>query len=129
MTTTAARYTNHLPSFWANQNLPPYAVDTKCGLKRYDGKRTDLDVVHSGEPLTCEGCKATLSGWELLWENYFRTPFERCHLCGSVSADDPCRECDREIIDELVVAELADEAKATILLSSGIVESDQGGTS
>ena len=121
--------TNHLPSFWANQNLPPYAVDTECGLKRYDGKRTDLDIVHSSQPLTCEGCRATLSDLELLWENYWRTPFERCHLCGSVSVDDPCQECDREIIDEFVVAKLADEAKATIPLSSGNDESNQGGAS
>ena len=70
-----AKGINHLPALWANECLPPRMIDTQCGLKTYDGKRRDKDIVHSQRPLTCE----------------------------------PCRECNREIIDGIEQQVLADE--------------------
>ena len=104
-----AKAINHLPACWANQCLPPRMIDTQCGLKTYDGKRSPLDIVHSQRSLTCEACLATLTDQGKLWEEYMRTPDERCHLCGCQSVDDPCRECNREIIDGIEQQVLADE--------------------
>ena len=111
---------NHLPALWANECLPPRMIDTQCGLKTYDGKRSPLDIVHSQRPLTCEVCLATLTDQERLWEEYMRTPDERCHLCGWKSVDDPCRECNREIADRLTEQILAD----TVISLVGITEGD-----
>ena len=49
-----------------------------------------------------------------------RTPDERCHLCGWKSVDDPCRECNREIIDGIEQQILADEGITLV----GIIEGD-----
>ena len=104
-----AKAINHLPALSANKDLPPKMVDTRCGLKRFDGKRTDLDIVHSQRPLTCQECMTTLSDQEGLWDEYLRTPSERCHLCGRVSATDPCRPCNKEIADRITQQVLEEE--------------------
>ena len=114
-----AKEINHLPALWANDCLPPRMIDTKCGLKTYDGKRRQSDIVRSQRPLTCEACLATLMEQEKLWEEYMRTPTERCHLCGCQAVDDPCRECTREIIDGIEQQILEDEGIRLVGLIAG----------
>ena len=114
-----AKAINHLPALWSNECLPPRMIDTKCGLRTYDGKRRDIDIVRSQRPLTCEACLATLTDQEKLWEEYMRTPTERCHLCGRQAVDDPCRECTREIIDGIEQQILEDEEIRLIGIADG----------